>query len=202
MGHEQARRSSATESQRPMTRAKHFVVLFASFSITTIGVVAAQESPAKTASKVVRGAREIHVSTQGNDKNDGSTTKPVASLQIAQLLARTARGTTVVIHGGTYRLERRLEFTPADEGIEFRAAAGEKVVVTSDRKLELKWQPFRDGMKNPSHGSAPKTSGSRPPRSSRFPAWLVRSRQPRPNQAWSGSQSQEPVLRISSRNFL
>ena len=129
-----------------MTLAKHAVVLFASLSIITIGNVTAQETPAKTASKVVQGTREIHVATQGNDQNDGSAAKPVASLQIAQLLARTARGTTVVIHGGTYRLERRLELTHEDEGVEFRAAVGEKVVVTSDRKLDLKWQPFRDGI--------------------------------------------------------
>jgi hypothetical protein len=129
-----------------MTLAKHSVVLFASLSITTIGIAVAQESPAKTSSNVEREAREIHVSPQGNDKNDGSAAKPVASLQIAQLLARTARGTTVVIHGGTYRLERRLELTHEDEGVEFRAAVGEKVVVTSDRKLDLKWQPFRDGI--------------------------------------------------------
>ncbi len=146
MGHEQARRSSATESYRPMTLAKHSVVLFASLSITTIGILAAQESPAKTASNVVGGNREIHVSPQGNDENDGSAAKPVASLKIAQLLARTARGTTVVIHGGTYRFEHRLEFTHKDEGVEFRAAAGEKVIVTSDRKLDLKWKPFRDGI--------------------------------------------------------
>jgi len=120
-----------------MTLAKYSVVLFASFSITTFGIVAAQESPAKTASKVVQGTREIHVAPQGNDKNDGSAAKPVASLQIAQLLARAVRGTTVVIHGGTYRLERRLEITHEDEGVEFRAAAGEKVVITSDRKLGL-----------------------------------------------------------------
>jgi hypothetical protein len=39
-----------------------------------------------------------------------------------------------------------LEFTHEDDGVEFRAAPGEKVVVTSDRKLDLKWQPFRDGI--------------------------------------------------------
>lgn len=125
---------------------KHFFVFLASLSIATIGTFAAQESPAKTSSNGEREAREIHVSPQGNDKNEGSAAKPVASLQIAQLLARTARGTTVVIHGGTYRLERRLEFTHADEGVEFRTAPGETVVVSSDRTLELKWQPFRDGI--------------------------------------------------------
>lgn len=129
-----------------MTLAKHTVVLFASFSIATFGIVVAQESTAKTASKAVQGIREIHVSTQGNEQNDGSVANPVASLQIAQLLARTVRGTTVVIHGGIYRIERRLELTHEDQGVEFRAAPGEKVVVTSDRKLELKWQPFRDGI--------------------------------------------------------
>lgn len=152
-----------------MTFAKQSVLLFAVLSITTLGIVSAQESPAKASSNVVPGTREIHVSTQGNDKHDGSAAKPVASLQRAQLLARSARGTTVVIHGGTYRLERRLEFTQEDNGVELRAAAGEKVVVTSDRKLDLKWQPFRDGIWQADLGmqsySHPHLSPDAPPQS-------------------------------------
>ena len=88
----------------------------------------------------------IHVSPQGNDENDGSEANPIASLEAARAHARMVRGTIVIIHGGTYRLERPLEFTHEDDGVEFRAAPGEKVVITSDRMLELKWQPFRDGL--------------------------------------------------------
>lgn len=108
--------------------------------------VAANVSPSWAASDVVPGPREIHVAPQGDDKNDGTAAKPLASLNIAQLLARAVRGTTVVIHGGTYRLQRRLDFTHKDEGVTFCAAPGETVVITSDRQLDLKWQPFRDGI--------------------------------------------------------
>jgi hypothetical protein len=118
-----------------MTFAKYSIVLFCSFGIATIGLVAAQESPAELASNVVPGTREIHVSPQGNDENDGSAANPLASLEAAQPHARTARGTTVVIHGGTYCLNRKLEFTHAYEGVEFLAAPSEKVSITSDRKL-------------------------------------------------------------------
>ena len=108
--------------------------------------VTAQDSSAMIALNVAQEPREIHVSTQGHDMNDGSAAKPVASLPMAQTLARKIRGTKVVIHGGTYRIERPLEFTQEDDGVEFRAADGEKVVITSDRKLDLKWQPFRAGI--------------------------------------------------------
>ena len=91
-------------------------------------------------------AAEVHVSPQGDDKNDGSAASPLQSLEAAQAFARRTRGTTVVVHAGTYRLGRKLWFTHEDEGTEFRAADGEKVVITSDRLLDLKWKPFRDGI--------------------------------------------------------
>ncbi len=126
------------------------LIAVAAFALSSIAAVTVStESVAETLipkSVDTKKPVTIHVSTQGNDENDGSEANPIASLEAAQLLARTARGTTVIIHGGTYRLERLLEFTHEDEGVEFRAAAGEEVVITSDRKLDLKWQPFRDGI--------------------------------------------------------
>ncbi|MFM8252682.1 MAG: right-handed parallel beta-helix repeat-containing protein [Planctomycetota bacterium] len=103
-------------------------------------------SPVATTTSTATSAREIHVDPRGDDKNSGTVDKPVASLLAAQALARTARGAVVVVHGGTYRLERRWEFTPADHEVTFRSAPGEKVVVTSDRLLTLTWRPFRDGI--------------------------------------------------------
>ena len=129
-----------------MKHATQVLVVIALLFLVAAGSVTAQEPGQQAAGRTAREAREIHVSPQGSDMSDGSAEHPVASLKSAQIVARKARGTAVVIHGGTYRLERRLEFTREDEGVEFRAAAGEKVVVTSDRKLELKWQPFRDGI--------------------------------------------------------
>jgi hypothetical protein len=80
------KRQSVVQSQSQFVwtkLVKHSVVLFAAFSITTFGIVAAQESPASTSSNVVQGTREIYVSPQGDNKNDGSASNPVASLQIA-----------------------------------------------------------------------------------------------------------------------
>jgi hypothetical protein len=74
-----------------MTFAKYSIVLFCSFGIATIGLVAAQESPAELASNVVPGTREIHVSPQGNDENDGSAANPLASLEAAQPRADGSR---------------------------------------------------------------------------------------------------------------
>ncbi len=125
-----------------MNPAHHCFVLLASLCLAAFGVADAQESY----SNVEREAGEIHVSPQGDNKNDGSEKSPIATLEAAQSHARKVRGTTVVVHAGTYRLGQWLWFTHEDAGTEFRAAAGEKVVVTSDRKLDLKWQPFRDGI--------------------------------------------------------
>ncbi len=88
-------------------------------------------------------ANEIHASPQGDNQNDGSAARPVATLEAAQGLARKMRGTSVVIHAGTYR---GLRLTELDAGTEYRAATGEKVVISSNRKLELKWKPYRDGI--------------------------------------------------------
>ncbi|HND53051.1 MAG TPA: right-handed parallel beta-helix repeat-containing protein, partial [Pirellulaceae bacterium] len=122
-----------------MTLLNRSLIISAVLGVFSSGVVAHGRAASQ-------GAREINVAPQGDDKNDGNAASPVASLPVAQSLARKVRGTTVVVHGGVYRLERPLEFTREDEGVEFRAAPGERVVVTSDRKLDLKWRPFRDGI--------------------------------------------------------
>jgi hypothetical protein len=135
-----------------MKFAKQTALLIASIGISTFGAPAAQESPASPPANALEktldrhGTYEIHVSQQGDDKNDGSRAKPVASLHIAQSLARSTRGSKIVVHGGTYRLESPLRLTPLDDGVEFRSAEDDSTVVTSDRKLNLKWLPFRDGI--------------------------------------------------------
>jgi hypothetical protein len=122
------------------------------------------QTPKTIATAVV--VREIHVSPQGDNKNDGSAAHPVATLEAAQGLARSMRGASVVIHAGTYR---GLRLTERDAGTEYRAATGEKVVISSDRKLDLKWQPFRDGIWQAELGtqaySHPHLSPEAPPQS-------------------------------------
>ncbi|MFO0902200.1 MAG: PDZ domain-containing protein [Pirellulales bacterium] len=129
-----------------MQFAKPLVVCLAFSSVLSAGVVVAQEKPAAADPPIALPHREIHVSPEGNDSNDGSAAQPLASLHVAQSRARAARGTTVILHAGVYRIARRLEFTAEDEGVEFRAANEGSVVITSDRRLELKWRPLRDGI--------------------------------------------------------
>lgn len=80
-------------------------------------------------------ASEIHVRPEG----------PVRTLQEAQVEARKTKG-TVIVHEGTYYLPETIVFTSEDSGTEYRAAEGEKVVISGGQKLDLKWEPLKDGI--------------------------------------------------------
>lgn len=81
----------------------------------------------------------VHVAPGGDDRNPGTETKPVRSLERAQVLVRAsnARGdVTVLLADGTYKLARPLIFRRADGGlngkkVEWRAADGAKPVISS-----------------------------------------------------------------------
>lgn len=80
-------------------------------------------------------ADEIHVAIHGKDENNGSAAAPVASLQRAQALARTAGQSTVIVHKGTWFLPEPLVFTSADSGCTWSAAGGEKVILSGGRRI-------------------------------------------------------------------
>ena len=73
-------------------------------------------------------AQEIHVSVKGNDHHEGSSIRPLASLEAARDLARRYKldqsnestEITVVVHGGYYNLSRSLTFDHRDGGSENR----------------------------------------------------------------------------------
>lgn len=83
----------------------------------------------------VLAAAEIHVAGNGKDENNGSAAAPIASLQRAQTLARKADKAIVTIHEGTWFLSEPLVFTSEDSGCTWRAAEGEKVVLSGGRKI-------------------------------------------------------------------
>jgi hypothetical protein len=91
-------------------------------------------------------AAEYHVSPAGSDTDDGTSARPFATIGRAQVAARQSKGASVVLRAGTYYLPATLVFTQEDSGTEYRAASGEKVVVSGGTKLDLKWQPYRDGI--------------------------------------------------------
>lgn len=102
-------------------------------------------------------AREIHVSTTGNDANPGTQSKPLATLAAAQKHVRVAIKSAakeplyVVIGGGTYFLNQPLALTPEDSGtaenpIVWRAAKGETVVLSGGRAISGTWKKGDNGV--------------------------------------------------------
>lgn len=90
-------------------------------------------------------AKEFHVSVNGNDRNDGSPSKPYKTISAAARIAQP--GDTITVHEGTYR-ER---VTPPRGGesdsrrIVYQAAAGEKVTIKGSEVIR-NWKPFMPGV--------------------------------------------------------
>jgi hypothetical protein len=90
-------------------------------------------------------AKELHVSVNGNDHNDGSPSKPYRTISAAARVAQP--GDAITVHGGTYR-ER---VTPPRGGesdsrrIVYQAAVGEKVVIKGSEVIR-DWKLFLPGV--------------------------------------------------------
>lgn len=80
-------------------------------------------------------AAEIHVRPEG----------PIRTLAEARSESRNQKG-NVIVHAGTYYLPEPLVLTSEDSGTEYRAAEGEKVVISGASLVELNWEPYRDGI--------------------------------------------------------
>jgi hypothetical protein len=94
---------------------------------------------------VTTSARQLHVSVNGNDNNDGSPAKPYRTISAAARVAQP--GDTITVHEGTYR-ER---VTPPRGGesdsmrIVYQAAAGETVTIKGSEAIR-DWKPFLPGV--------------------------------------------------------
>jgi len=99
-------------------------------------------------------AADIFVSPTGADANAGTADKPLQTLAAAQKAARAAKAggpVTITLQAGTYYLPETLVLTPEDSGtkeapLTWQAAAGQTVVVSGGQKLDLKWEPYKDGI--------------------------------------------------------
>ena len=97
---------------------------------------------------------DFHVSKSGNDTNPGTAAQPFQTLARAQMESRLFAGkesVKVTLHEGTYYLDKPLVFTPADSGtklapVVFEGAPGEHPVISGGCKLNLAWEPYRDGI--------------------------------------------------------
>lgn len=101
--------------------------------------------------------KRFYVAVNGKDINNGSINQPFATLEAAQKAVRSIKkngifaAIEVVIKGGTYYLNQTIEFTAEDSGsvltpIIWKAAAGEKVVLSGGRRFTGKWQKNSQGI--------------------------------------------------------
>lgn len=90
-------------------------------------------------------AKEYHVSVKGNDKNDGSASKPFQTVNFAAQLA--VPGDTITVHSGTYR--ERIDPARGGESdvrrIVYRAAPGEKVEIKGS-EIITGWKKDKEGV--------------------------------------------------------
>lgn len=99
-------------------------------------------------------AAELHVALSGRESNPGTAAAPLPSLAAARDVARKLAGrepVTVLVHDGVYHLPATLRFTAEDSGtaqhpILYAAAPGARPVLSGGQKLELPWEPYREGI--------------------------------------------------------
>lgn len=95
------------------------------------------------------GAKTLYVNPVGNDKNNGTMEKPLATFGKAQELARMyskTEKTEVIFQKGIYYLPQTIVLTPADNNITYRAENEGEVVLSGGNFLRLKWKPFKNGI--------------------------------------------------------
>jgi hypothetical protein len=93
----------------------------------------------------ISSAKEYHVSTKGNDTNDGSALKPLKTISAAVKYAFP--GDTITVHAGTYR-----EWVNPMRGgesdakrIVYRSAPGENVEIKGS-EIMTGWEKVKDGV--------------------------------------------------------
>ncbi len=99
---------------------------------------------------------QFHVDLHGSDANPGNADHPFASLQRARdavrnLDKRGLSGVTVLLGEGTHYLEQPLRLEPEDSGtpecpITYAALPGRNVTISGARRLECRWESWRDGI--------------------------------------------------------
>ena len=101
-------------------------------------------------------ATDIYVAPGGSDSNDGSQQSPLATIAAAQGALRKSKKLgqepcVVTLADGVYYLPEALVFTPEDSGsatfpVVYRAQNQARAVLSGGLKLDLEWQPYKDGI--------------------------------------------------------
>jgi hypothetical protein len=90
-------------------------------------------------------AAEYFVSPDGNDSNPGTKDRPFATFARSQKAARQQKA-TVWFRSGVYYLPETIRLSAEDNGTTFAVVPGEQPVLSGGKQLDLKWEPYRDGI--------------------------------------------------------
>lgn len=93
----------------------------------------------------------IYVSPKAQKGGDGSLSQPFSRIEEAILKARGLKGDLVIyLRGGKYVLDEPLVLIPLDgndeRSLSIKAYPSEKVVLTSNVSLSLKWETYKEGI--------------------------------------------------------
>jgi alpha-L-arabinofuranosidase len=91
--------------------------------------------------------KEYHVSSNGNNGNPGTKSRPFKTISAAAAVAQP--GDTITVNWGTYRerVNPRRGGLSDTERITFRAAKGEKVIIKGSEEIKG-WKQIEDGLKS------------------------------------------------------
>lgn len=93
---------------------------------------------------------QIYVSPNGNDKNKGTYTQPIASFSKAQYLAKGIKNQKVVeviFKPGTYYLSETVQFTSSNDQQQqliFKAEKNGTAIISGGELIHVKWRLFND----------------------------------------------------------
>jgi len=73
---------------------------------------------------------EVYVAANGSDRNPGTASRPVASLEAARDRARAIHGHVIVVRAGEYRLTQSFSLDARDDGLLVEAAKGARPRLT------------------------------------------------------------------------
>ena len=101
-------------------------------------------------------ALDLYISKNGNDKNPGTISKPLATIEAARDIIRNVHEPFMVyIRAGTYYLKSPVVFNPQDsrkseEAVIYKAYPGEKVIISSAVVLNPKWENYKGNIRRTS----------------------------------------------------
>lgn len=93
----------------------------------------------------------LFVAKNGNDKNEGSSDKPFKTVHQAIKSASKLEGKDVIVNirEGIYHIDKTIiinaeSFKPAS--LQIKAYNSENVIISAGKQLQLKWQPWKNGI--------------------------------------------------------